>query len=202
MSALNLRTIFAQFAPVSDALWAALAPHLQEELLPKGAHWLQPGQPATHLALVTEGGMRQYYVVDGDERTVYFGLEGSLVCAYSSYLTHQPCPYYLQAMEPCRLTTLSLQVLREAEAQYPELGEVFRRLAEYLFINLELRLHNQLLLSPEDRYLQLLAHPPTCLLEGGPPVWERIPQKYLASFLGITPVSFSRIRARVAAQKS
>jgi len=194
-----LRDVLAQFSPLPQTLWDSLTPQLATEAVARGDHWLQPGQAASHMAVVQQGAFRQYYITaDGTEYTVYFSLEGSLVCAYSQYLQGQPCGFYLQALEPVKLQSLPLAVLFQQEALYPEVPQLARKLAEYVFINLESRLHGLLMLSPEDRYLRLLTHPPTCLLEGAPPVWERIPQKYLASFLGITPVSLSRIRARVA----
>lgn len=194
----GLRQALDAFYPLGDADWQQLLPHLRPMQLPRDGYLQQPGAPATLLAYLHSGSMRSYYPMpDGRELTTYFVFEGGLVGAYASCIAGTPAPYGLQAMEPVEMLAFPYQAFASLAAQHPAWAQLARRLAEYLFMGLEGRLRQQLTLTPEQRYQHFLNNPPVCLTGSATEVQRRIPQKYLASFLGITPVSLSRIRGRI-----
>ncbi len=189
------RAWFEKFGPLPDAAWAALAPHLQTRELAKGVAFVQPGQSVGRheIGFLLSGVCRQFYLLpDGTERTTYFFFTGDALADYRACVLHQPASLTIEALAPCELMTFPYAVLAALYEQYPAWERIGRRIAEYLVAGLETRLVELLTLSPEQRYQALMAAP------AKHKILEQIPQHYVAAYLGITPVSLSRIRARSA----
>ena len=187
-----LRTYIHRFVSLTDAEWAPLAASLSQRHLSRRQSFVVQGQPSSDVALVLTGTCRLFYTrPDGEERTTYFFFENHLMASYLSCLTGQVSPFGIEALVPTEIAVLPYAVLRDLYDQYP-VYELFGRLmAEYHLLGTDARLVEQLMLSPEERYRALLASGKTKIL-------ERIPQHLMANYLGVTPVSLSRIRARVA----
>ena len=187
-----LRTYIQRFVPtLSDAEWAPLAAALRPCHLARGAHFVEAGQRRPELALLLRGSCRLYYPrPDGEERTTYFFFENHLLGDYPGCLSGQPSQLSIQALTDCELVAFDYAVLRQLYDEWPVYERFSRLVAEYHLLGTDARLVEQLMLSPEERYLALLRSGKTKIL-------ERIPQHLVANYLGVTPVSLSRIRARV-----
>lgn len=188
-----LRAYIHRFVPAfPDADWAPLEAALRPRHLPRGAHFVEAGGYRPEVALVLGGALRLYYPrPSGEERTTYFFFENHLLADYHSCLSGRPSQMSLQALTDTDLVVFDYAVLRRLYDERPVYERFGRLVAEYHLLGTDARLVEQLLLSPEERYRQLLASGKTKIL-------ERIPQHLVANYLGITPVSLSRIRARVA----
>jgi CRP-like cAMP-binding protein len=190
-AALRLRQHIARFITLTDNDWNLLLPHLRLVQLKKHGLFAQEGRLGDEVAFVLEGMLRQFYTKDGEERTTYFFFENHLMSAYMSCLTGQPSRITIEALSDCAYLSFPYAVLAELFEQRMAWQKFGRLLAEYLGLGLEDRMVSLLLLSPEERYRDLLLGPRKKIL-------ERVPQHYVANYLGITPVSLSRIRNRVA----
>ena len=189
-AASRLRQHISHFAQLTDEEWNALVPHLSIVTLKKHQYLIQQGNVATQIGFVLEGLFRQFYTKDSEERTTYFFLEDGLVGAYMSCVTSRPSPVTIEAMSEVTYLYFPYAVIKSLFDQYPGWQLFGRRLAEYIMVALEERMAGLLLLSPEERYLDLLEGDQKSLL-------QRVPQHYIANYLGITPVSLSRIRNRI-----
>jgi CRP-like cAMP-binding protein len=187
----RLRHYLTHFIELTDPEWLALAQQLTIKTIPKKDFFVQKGQKTTQIGFLLSGSCRIFYDKDGEEWTTYFCFENSLVAAYMSCITGQPSTLSIQALEDCQLLIFEYQTLTALYQQFPVYETFGRKLAEYLFMGLDVRLAEQLMLSPEERYLKFLGSP------AKRKIIERIPQQYIASYLGITPVSLSRIRRRI-----
>jgi CRP-like cAMP-binding protein len=187
---LLLRTAIQRFVPFTDVEWALLTPHLRYRSLKRGEKWITEGQKEADIGFVLEGNMRHYYVHDGEEKTTYFYFENHLVGSYFSAITNKPSLLTIEALTDCRLLVFSYQHLKSLFDQSHKWEKFGRVLAEYLAFGLEERMAGLLTLSPEERYLELIQGNKQKII-------ERIPQHYIANYLGITPVSLSRIRKRL-----
>lgn len=185
-----LKSAILRFVPLTAEEWDLLLPALAYQHLSKGEKWINEGQKEQRMGIVLSGNMRHYYTRDGAEKTTYFYFENHFVGSYISALTNKPSQLTIEALTDCRLLTFPyahLQMLYEKAPRWERFG---RLLAEYLAIGLEERMAGLLTMSPEERYLELLHGNKQKIL-------ERIPQHYIANYLGITPVSLSRIRKRL-----
>lgn len=191
---LRLCQHIARFIVLSDEDWGLLVPHLRLVSIRKHALFAREGRVADEVAFVLEGMFRQFYTKDGEERTTYFFFENHLLSAYMSCLTGQPSLVTIEALSEGQYLSFPYAVLSQLFEQCMAWQKFGRLLAEYLGLGLEERMVSLLLLSPEERYRDLLMGPRKKIL-------ERVPQHYIANYLGITPVSLSRIRNRVARGK-
>ncbi|SHJ48329.1 cAMP-binding domain of CRP or a regulatory subunit of cAMP-dependent protein kinases [Hymenobacter daecheongensis DSM 21074] len=187
-----LRAYLLRFVPtLTAAEWDLLALALRPRRLAKGEHFVQAGETCSEVALLLHGACRLYYPrPDGEERTTYFFFENHLLADYAGCLTGQPSRLSIQALADTELVVFDYAVLRRLYDEVPAYERFGRRLAEYHLLGTDDRLTELLLLSPEERYRALLASGKTKIL-------ERVPQHLVANYMGITPVSLSRIRARV-----
>ena len=134
--------------------------------------------------------LRQFYAKDGEERRTYFFFEDQFTGAYMSCVTRRPSLVTIEALNDTTCISFPYPVLQSLFDQYSGWQQFGRLLAEQVMVGLEERMASLLLLSPEERYLNLLHGPQKNIL-------QRVPQHYIASYLGITPVSMSRIRNRI-----
>ncbi len=185
----HLREAINKCTQIDDKTWELLEPHIYEKSLKKQEYFAEKGKIAKDLAYVVNGNMRHYYMRDGEEKTTYFYFENHFVAAYASCITHSPSQLTIQALTDCDLLVFPYAIMKQLYEQSHTWERFGRLLSEYLVIGLEERMTGLLMLSPEERYKNLL--------EGNKgKILERIPQHYIASYLGITPVSLSRIRNR------
>ncbi len=188
---LNLvRKQIEQFGKMPDADWALLEPHLEARTIPKHGFLTQEGKHGKDLGLIIDGAMRHYYTKDGEEKTTYFYFENAFVGAYISCITGRPSEVSIEALADTRLIVFPYTALSAAFAQSITWERFGRKLAEWALIGVEERMVGLLTQSPEERYTQLLESNKRKII-------ERIPQHLIANYLGVTPVSLSRIRNRV-----
>lgn len=192
-----LRAYLHCFVPeLTDADWHPLVEVLRPRHLVRGEHFVQAGEYRPELALLLTGSCRLYYPrPDGEERTTYFFFENHLLGDYPGCLTGQPSQFSIQALTDTALVAFDYGVLRQLYDERPVYERFGRLVAEYHLLGTNARLVEHLLLSPEERYRALLTSGKTKIL-------ERIPQHLIANYLGVTPVSLSRIRGRVARTRS
>ena len=185
----QFRLAVNRFLHMPEQDWELLVPHLRVSALKKHELFAEEGKVAKEIGFVLEGSLRHYYTRDGEEKTTYFYFENHFVASYISCIQHTPSLLTIEALSPCRLVTFPYKALQGLYEQSHVWERFGRLIAEYLAIGLEERMTGLLMLSPQERYEALLRSNKGKIL-------ERIPQHYIASYLGITPVSLSRIRNR------
>ncbi|MEO6547737.1 MAG: Crp/Fnr family transcriptional regulator [Ferruginibacter sp.] len=190
----RLRSHIEMFSKMNDADWQLLEPHLCVKTLRKNELFVQEGKKNAAIGFVLEGMLRQYYTKDGQEKTTYFFFENHFMSAYVSCITNKPPLVSIEALSSSTYVSFSYQLLSALFEKSMAWQKFGRLIAEYLGIGLEERMVSLLLQSPEQRYVDLLRSSKTKIL-------ERIPQHYIANYLGITPVSMSRIRKRLLRSK-
>jgi CRP-like cAMP-binding protein len=185
-----LRNQIEKLSPMSDADWALLEPYVEERTIKKHQLFAQEGKMGKDVGMIIEGSMRHYYIKDGEEKTTYFYFEHALVGAYLSCITGRPSEISIDALTDTKLIVFPYKRLAELFDESKAWERFGRKLAEWALIGVEERMAGLLMLSPEERYMQLLQGNKQKIV-------ERIPQHLIANYLGVTPVSLSRIRNRV-----
>lgn len=166
---------------------------LEVKLLDKKEYLLKQGEICNKITFINSGCLRAFYNVDGVENTVQFFFGDSWYTDYASFLTGNPAVENMQALEATEVVQFKKVDLYKYYETYPVFERVGRQMAENAFLSISKL--NQMLTNeePEERYLNLLKQRPE--------VVERIPQHYIASYLGIQPESLSRIRKRITTYK-
>jgi CRP-like cAMP-binding protein len=196
MDATSALTIFrnaiTQFVEFNEAEWIVFIQHLKFSLLKKKHLFAEQDKVCDKFAFIVKGAVRYYHIVDGEEITRYYSFEQEFTTALKSYLRGELANIYIQALEDTYLITFTRADMDEMLAN-PLLAYKMERfgrlLSEYYLCCCDDRITSFITQSPEERYLQLFST--------GKEVLQRIPQHYIAHYLGVTPVSLSRIRRRV-----
>lgn len=162
--------------------------------LRKKQYLLQEGDVAKYLAFVEKGFLRSYTVDErGSEHIIEFAFEGWWMGDSFSMLTGEPSVYNIDALEDCELLLLTKQAEDEMMEKIPKMERFFRLLLQNHLIATNRRLVSSLSNTAEEKYNQLIQACPT--------IPQRVPQHMMASFLGITPETLSRLRKQIAVRK-
>ncbi len=146
------------------------------------------GSMAKECYFILKGCVRAYYLKDGEELNTDFYFENQTVRPVS-YQNNQPSAYYLACLEDSILAVGNGARNEELLRKIPKLSSLVFQLNEELLIQKTIEFNDFKNHSPEERYLMLLNSKPELI--------NRIPLYHLASYLGITPISLSRIRSRL-----
>lgn len=162
---------------------------IQVKKLRKRQYFLQPGDVMRYDCYVTEGCLRQYYVDNkGQEHTMMFAFEDWWTGDMYSFLSGQPTRYHLEALEDSTLLLIGRQPLEQLYDEIPQLNRFFRILLQNAYIGMTDRINQSLSMTAEERY--------HAFLHRYPHFEQRLTLKHIATYLGITPESLSRIRSQ------
>ncbi|MBX2817157.1 MAG: Crp/Fnr family transcriptional regulator [Saprospiraceae bacterium] len=157
--------------------------------LKKGECLVVPGQRSTFLAFINSGSFRVHFINHkGEEITTWFSFAGMFVTDLLSYYKDCPAMYYVEALEESEVLVAQKSHLDRLYLERPEYREFGRKFAENGMVLLMERMVSLQTKSAEERYLELLARPE---------FMKKIPLKHLATYLGITDSSLSRIRKSI-----
>lgn len=174
----------------SIADWPHFIELFSRETLAVGEHWVRAGERRDDFFYISDGLMRIYYVDQaGQEVNEGFYEHGMLVGPVASFVSQAPCPFFIQAMEPTTLWVAHYPRFHAFALDKPDILNFEITFMQNLFVSNAKRDAKRLLCTGEQRYLWFCREYPHLL--------ERIPQYHIASFLGMTPVSLSRLRKRL-----
>lgn len=158
--------------------------------LRKRQYILQQDDICKNLVFVEKGILRSYSVDNkGNDHILQFALEGWWIADIYSFLTGEPAVYNIDAIEDSELLLISKSALDELYERVPKFERYFRILTQSNMIATQRRLTATLSASADEKYLKLLSAYPNIV--------ARVPQHMIASYLGITPETLSRVRKRI-----
>jgi CRP-like cAMP-binding protein len=146
-------------------------------------------KPSDELFFILKGCVRKYYVKDGEQITTNIVTENNFVGAFTSLITGSKSIETIECLEPLEILILSKRDLDRFYQEIPLMNEFIRKILEQTLIQFQRALTSFILDNPEERYEKLLSENPEIL--------KRVPQHMLATYLGITATSLSRIRKRI-----
>jgi CRP-like cAMP-binding protein len=178
---------FKGFNPLSEEAIATLEELCSLTPIAKGKD-LQPiGFTCRTIYFVNKGIARIYYYKDGIDVTESFALENEVIVRVESLFTGRPSRKGIQALEDTEFVAIDAGKLFKLYDLYPEIERLFRKIFEASHVDTVNRMESIQFHAAEERYKNLLHEAPDII--------RRVPLKYIASYLGITQVSLSRIRA-------
>ncbi len=150
---------------------------------------LEAGEVCKYIYFIAQGCMRSYFVdAKGNEHIYQIRMDNNWISDLQSFFSQRPSLYYLEALEDTHLLRISLDKLEELYEKIPKLERYFRILFQKAYINALERLNATMWDTAVDRYNEMLKEHPD--------MFQRVPLVYIASYLGITPESLSRIRKK------
>ncbi len=177
--------------PMSDEEFPVCTSCMIPKRVRKGAYLLQEGEVSKYLAFVTKGCLRSYGIdKKGQEHIMQFALEGWWITDLYSFLTGKPGQYFIDALEESDALLMDLTSYERLCTTLPKFERYFRILLQNNYIATHRRVLSSISLSLEEQYLQMV--------DENPAIVQRVAQRHIASYLGITPEALSRIRKRLA----
>lgn len=152
------------------------------------------GHISDEIYFVMQGCVRLFYNVDGNDKTAFFYTEGTFICAGESYTYNVPAQENYQAIEQTEVYIFTKSKSEKLMKEVPKLEVIARIATENELITCQKVIASFVTKSAEERYLDLL--------QTQRDLFQRVPQQYIASFLGVSPETLSRIKARVSRKKS
>jgi CRP-like cAMP-binding protein len=180
-----------EFASLTDKDIAESQMFWKPRKIAKGDFFNMQSMVCNDLGLVVKGIFRIFYhdPKTEEDKNIFFFSEKQFVVSFRSFISRNPCWYYIEAMEDAEIVFISykdLNGLYETNKNWLQFG---KQLAELFFAYAQTRAEEFMFFSHEERYLRLLQEHPNII--------ERIPAYHISSFLGITNPSLSRIRKRL-----
>lgn len=184
----ELESFLSQYVSLSSQEVGTIASKFQRKSIRKGDFLLKEGQVCKDFVFVETGCLRLFYESNETEISVWFAFANSSAIEIASFISGKPSEYSIQAIEDTSVLFLPKKNLEGLYVSHPQAQELMRRFWEDVILHLIRRFTALQKESAETRYINLMKN--TDYL-------HKIPQKYLASFLGVTPTSLSRIRRKV-----
>jgi CRP-like cAMP-binding protein len=185
---------FNKRVPLTEEEQELIKSYLTVKKLRKRQYLLQEGDVCKCMAYVEKGALRLYLVnEDGTEHIVRFALEGLFMTDLYSFLTNEPSIYNIDAIEDSELVIITRSgsdELRKRSSKYQEF--IFQETSD-AYIQLQKRITSIISLSLDERYKELTANYPDIV--------QRVPQHMIASYMGLTAETLSRVRKRTSTHK-
>ena len=185
----SAKIFFTRYANLTEEEWNAFESVLKYEKVKKKTRIIEIGLISRKMYFVKKGSLRLYYYKDGEEVCGKFFFENELAGSFESYIKQVPGLQVIETLENTELISLNYDDQQKVFQKYPVFYKLFLNLLQESFGQVQKLTTLYILTDPLERYLYLI--------KAYPQIAARVPQKYIASFLGITPFSLSRIRKRI-----
>ncbi len=184
---MSLLRYLSSIIPISKELEEEINSIAQNVIIPKNEMLIHSGDRCNDLFFVEKGLLRGYYFEDAKEITNWFAPENEFATCFYSFIARQPSFENIQALEDSELIRLSNSALNTIYKKYPETERIGRIITETYYIKLEERLVDLRFKTAKERY--------QILVDSKPDLLQRVPLGQIATYLGITQETLSRIRS-------
>lgn len=182
----GLHRYLSRYVPLTRQDFAQLLPYIEIREFEKKVRVIEKGEIEQYLNVIAWGLVRKYLPVRNREITVQLASEGHIVHSELSFHYRTPSGSVIETLEPTAFFSISYDSLQELYDQFPKAERMGRLLISDLYVRKDNRYFDQLLKSTRERFLQYVRTHPQMM--------QRVPQKYIASYLNIKPETFSRLK--------
>jgi CRP-like cAMP-binding protein len=185
---------FSKFATLTEPEKSAIYAGAGIQTFPKDTILLRDNQVSKEVYFVLKGCVRQYYIIDGEEKTANFFTEEQWVLSLNSQARNTPAGFFYDCVEDCTLVVSREEDYNPMYLAFPRFEAISRLILEKEFSYQQAIQASYITSSAEQRYLNLLNLPSDLV--------HRVPQYQIASYIGVKPETLSRIRKRLSKKKS
>jgi len=181
---------FSKFQPLSDGEKNMIRHGTDVQLIKKGTILLKEGEIPRDNYFVIVGCIRQYYLLDGEEKTSNFFTENEWILPFTGVEQNGVSKYYLECLEDTHLVIANDEQGNDFLDEFPKFRKTSQSILEKVIVRQQNELAKYINQTPEQRYIDLQGKRPDLI--------SRVPQYHIASYIGVKPESLSRIRKRMA----
>lgn len=186
---LAVANAFSSVMPFSETSLLRIVKNAEILKIPKKTQILGIGETCRKMYFVVKGCLRLYYLKEGDEINCFFFHENLFCTAFGSFMAQRPSNQIMETMEDSIMLAISYEELQQLYKDVPEMNELVRKIVEERYTNAHDIISSYVLDNPEQRFEKFQQKYPALI--------NRIPEYHIASYLGITPKSLSRMKKRI-----
>lgn len=190
----TVHAYFKRFIDMSSEEFAMIAPYFEIRKFAKKTKVLKTGEIDGYFNIIMKGLARKYLLVNKKEITIQLSTEGHMIHSEISFNLQQPSDCIIEAIEPVTFLSMSYANIQMIYEKFPKTEKLGRMIITEMFIKKDQRDFRQLNTTTRERFLNYMQNHPDML--------QRVPQKYLASYLNIKPETFSRLKHLLRPKKS
>jgi len=183
-----------KFAPISkEEIQDTLEPLLVVRHFNKKELLSKPGEVDNYLNFIVKGLVRKYYKKGKEDIHTQISFEGHIILSEESFYSRQPSEYYIEAIEPTTVVSISFNDLENAYSKSRQFEHLGRLIIIHTFLLKDKWQLQMVKMTPRERFINFV--------QKNPELMQRVPQKYLASYLNIKPETFSRFKHLIRTSK-
>lgn len=186
----ELKKILIDLIQLTETEWDSLKEKLIRHEYKAKATIIREGKIADCVYFVDKGLMRTYYLQDGKEINTYFACDGQFITSYSSFISQTPSLEYLETIENSIVYSISYNTMTELYKIASKFEKLGRIIAERNYLCVIDRTRKMQILTAKQKYLDFIQSYDRKIV-------QRVPQRQIASYLGIAPESLSRVRKQI-----
>jgi CRP-like cAMP-binding protein len=181
-----LKQYVSRYVALSNEEFAFLADKLVIRNFDKKQQLVKVGEVETYLNFIIKGLARKYFYKGKAEVITQIAREGEMISSSASFLSGIASPYIVETLEPATVFSISKKHLEKLYESNPRIERIGRLVITHLFLQKEEWEHECIRMDTRERFLHFV--------ENNPDLLQRVPQKYLASYLNMKPETFSRLK--------
>lgn len=185
----NFKTEIFKLADFTETEWLFFSESLEIKTYEKGDFFIKEDEFCDYVGFINKGFFNFFYLIEGVQHIRGFFFSNEFISNYPCFLLKNRSKFYVQALEDSSVTLIHRDALFLLYKKLPKIQKLSRNIVEGLYIEVSEKFEAFFLKTAEERYLDLI--------KSGPKVTEKIPQYMIASYLGVTPEGFSRIKKRM-----
>src|SRR5689334_24530 len=189
-----LQKYIDQFIDLPAEELEALINSIEVRQVDKKVRLTDIGETEKYLYFVIKGLARKFFLKGKEEIITQIAKEGELISSSVSYFSGMPSTYVIETIEPTTFYSLHHDRAEQLYARYPKLERLSRLIITELFLQKEVWELERIRYSTKERFLRFMTD--------NPDLFQRVPQKYLASYLNIKPETFSRLKHLLRSKKN
>jgi CRP-like cAMP-binding protein len=147
---------------------------------------VEEGEVEKYLNFILQGLARKFFIRKNEEMVMQFSRENEIICCYDSFMSGEPSNFSVEALEPMVVVSITLENVEMLYEFSPKMERLGRLIATQEYLKKESFEYNRVRLSSQERFINFIRNNGNLL--------QRVPQKYLASFLNMKPETFSRLK--------
>jgi CRP-like cAMP-binding protein len=181
-----VKTYLAGFVNLNDPEYNYLSGLLEIRRFEKKQKLVEEGDVEMYLNFILQGLARKYFMRKHEEMVMYFARENEIICCYDSFVSGEPSHFTVEALEPMIVASITNENVEKLYGYSPKMERLGRMIATQEYQKKESFDYNRMRVTSQERFVNFIRDNGNLL--------QRVPQKYLASYLNMKPETFSRLK--------
>jgi CRP-like cAMP-binding protein len=181
-----VKSYLSNYVYLSDQEFTFLASLFELRNFEKKQKLVEEGQVEKYLNFILQGLARKYFIRKNEEMVMQFSRENEIICCYDSFMSGEPSNFSVEALEPMMVVSITMENVEKLYEFSPKMERLGRLIATQEYLKKESLEYNRVRLTSQERFINFIRNNGYLL--------QRVPQKYLASYLNMKPETFSRLK--------